>query len=262
LKTYEDKSFSLRRLCEGVLQGLYYAGLTERGKISYAIHPLLEGLICGPSIELTNLLNLLFTWVLTENSIASAAVEWNSSQSDNGIRHLTARVCIFPASGHGREICPDGFISFPSAQGIVDKLSGTMAVREGCFLDITIPLADSAPAIKSPIEMEKMLEDFPDPALCRCLIEDFFLQTENLLESLSAGLSSGDFAAVHRIAHTIKGGALNIHAPGLSRTAKEFENDAKSLRLENGTYYLEKLRRELSAAVEYFRILSKKDEFR
>jgi HPt (histidine-containing phosphotransfer) domain-containing protein len=134
-----------------------------------------------------------------------------------------------------------------------------MVVRDGGFLDITFPLTEPAPATHAPIEMERMLEDFPDPALCRCLIEEFFAQTQKLLEDLPEHLNSRDFSTVHRIAHTIKGGALNIHAPEISQTAKEFEHDAKARRLEKGLFYREKLLHELSAAVKYFKVTSQKE---
>ena len=87
---------------------------------------------------------------------------------------------------------------------------------------------------------------------------DHLVQVENDLLSIEEAGADVDEEIVNRVfraAHSIKGGAANLVAKGLSRTALELENMGKAGNLKRGTEALKELETGLNDLENYVRTL-------
>lgn len=247
-------------MCGDVVCGLRYAGLTGGDKIEISVPENLRGPLRGPSREIANMLSLLIAWLSTDPAVGSARIEWNAEESAAATPELSARVQVLAGGSplHGIDVC--GFADLPSVSELLLSIGGNLDFPAPDRMTLTIPLAGAVPLKGHPIEIADAIEDIGDAELCLGLIEEFLHRTRALFDDLAACLSAGDAAAVHRIAHTIKGGASNIRAPRLRETAAELERDAKGGRLHNGDRYLARIREELDTAAEYFIIFKQENK--
>jgi signal transduction histidine kinase/DNA-binding NarL/FixJ family response regulator len=77
------------------------------------------------------------------------------------------------------------------------------------------------------------------------IIESFLIKAGEQLINIKKSLSEEDFPLIHREAHTIKGGALNLLASGLASISAKIEAEAKAGNSEHITDNLETLKLEL-----------------
>jgi signal transduction histidine kinase/CheY-like chemotaxis protein/HPt (histidine-containing phosphotransfer) domain-containing protein len=113
------------------------------------------------------------------------------------------------------------------------------------------PAPGRAPDTDEPIRLDSFFAEIQDAAAARELLLGYLDEVRARLPILEHCLSVGDTSALHREAHSIKGGALNIMAPGLELTARELERCAKSDRHDELSFALAALRREFSRLVKY-----------
>lgn len=118
-------------------------------------------------------------------------------------------------------------------------------------LELILPAPEASPPDTSQEEKNifdpSVLEDaYPDPELCVQVVEGFLDRCESLLKELECLEPSKDLAIIHRIAHSIKGGGLNIGARNLADTARELEYRTKAGTILNLKNEVEALRKELS----------------
>ncbi len=62
----------------------------------------------------------------------------------------------------------------------------------------------------------------------RSILEGFLHQLAEQTERVESAFREGNFRNLHREAHSVKGGALNVFAVPLSEAARELEEAAKS----------------------------------
>lgn len=92
---------------------------------------------------------------------------------------------------------------------------------------ITISNDDSS--VQEVIDFDKALRDFEnDSELLLSLIEEFTMTLKKQLDIIRNALLENDLKRIEMEAHSIKGGAANIHAYQLSNAAKELEKSCRT----------------------------------
>lgn len=76
------------------------------------------------------------------------------------------------------------------------------------------------------------LEDFKDKSTGYTIIDSFIEKSLEDTETLAENLDTGNFTSLHRIAHTLKGGAMNIGAPAMMEKSLALEK-----RIKDRNYY-------------------------
>ncbi|KGE71851.1 Hpt domain-containing protein [Spirochaeta lutea] len=79
-----------------------------------------------------------------------------------------------------------------------------------------------------PLDLTQLHGKFEDPADAQLLLELFMQHTPVRILQLEDALSADNSREAHRLAHSIKGGALNICAADLAETAKTLEVELKT----------------------------------
>jgi HPt (histidine-containing phosphotransfer) domain-containing protein len=242
---------SLTSLCDGVKYGLRYSGIDAGDSVSFVIPENIRKISVGSPENLFNFLNLLLTWILTETRFGSVVVEW-SSAGDGGLRDLLAAVRPDGSPGPA----PDGdlrlFQSLPSVSALLEDLGGKVTGSEAAHLEFRVSLPRAENSADRPIEIEEVIRDLGEPDFCIDMIGEYMDKTGGLIDRLEEGIAARDSVTVHRIAHTIKGGAFTIRAAKLRGPAGALESEARAGRLENGAFYLARIRDEYKCASSYF----------
>jgi len=110
----------------------------------------------------------------------------------------------------------------------------------------------------APMDFERALKEFEgDEALMMEVLKDFVSNVRGQIGIIRQALMTQDAERVGREAHSIKGGAANLRADGLSSIAFELENLVKLGKLERGMETLNKLQEELSNLDKFIGILTK-----
>jgi CheY-like chemotaxis protein/HPt (histidine-containing phosphotransfer) domain-containing protein len=82
--------------------------------------------------------------------------------------------------------------------------------------------------IPATLDMDQfMCEMYGDRSLAISVLDRFVESGEDRLHTIESAEHAGDFEALYRAAHALKGGALNIRARGLSEAAHALERMAK-----------------------------------
>lgn len=108
------------------------------------------------------------------------------------------------------------------------------------------------------LNYEGFINDVGDPEIANQIIKGFLDLIPRQLEIMKQALEDNDFPLLHREAHSIKGGALNVMAYDLSEKAKDIELQAKEKQkdqLENKIDILEKTYRKLTVHLKKCKIL-------
>ena len=106
--------------------------------------------------------------------------------------------------------------------------------------DTTLPAADRREPAEAPRERPLILVDFPalvarmmgDTELAQTIFSSFLADLPSQIEILDQAVRQGNWPAIQRQAHKMKGMAGNVCADGLSRTMVEMESAAKAADLE------------------------------
>lgn len=136
---------------------------------------------------------------------------------------------------------------FPKTHQALQCLGGSLDIREGVG-SLTLPMqhglsrpnpptpeeSPAGAAVSSlPIFSSSVLEQAcPDQEFARQLVEDFLRQSALQIRELEDYLSQGSPSLaplIHRLAHSIKGGALNVGAFRLAQAARVIEGRAKMI---------------------------------
>jgi len=242
---------SLSSLCEGVICGLRYAGISEGRSVSFIIPDNLRARKLDAPERLFNFLNLLFAWILTETGFSSVVMEWSAAGPEDP-QGLIAAVRPESPGVAGSPGDLRRFASLPSMSALLEALEGRVCPVRPDLLELRVSLPPGEPARERPIEIEDVMRDLGEPDFCIDVIGEYMDSTRGLIERLEESLAARDPATVHRIAHTIKGGAFTIRASELRGTAGALEKEAKAGRLENGAFYLARIRDEYKNASRYF----------
>ncbi len=250
------RSFSFTKLSDSVLNGLCTLGSEDKERVTLAYPPDFPREVFGKYKDVSNLLNLLFAWTVMDRRIERSDFSWAArSESEDGMV-IEGRVVIHPSeSCSAEEISFRALTEKPVFGHLLSALQGR--VVEETRHSLMFVLQFDKPPSGAPLELDSMLKLVGDRELCGALIEHYLATAPSLISGIETALSQDDSQTVHRLAHTIKGGALNIHAPALRKAALDLENDAKAKRLNNVNFHLEKIRREFLTVSEYYAIFIK-----
>lgn len=109
-----------------------------------------------------------------------------------------------------------------------------------------------------PVDFDAMVKDLGDREVAVQILTGYCDRVEKKLEHLNDAVYYKKISDVHREAHSIKGGSMNIHAPLLREAALELEIAAKKGRMEEFPKLLEKLRNRFTRVLEYVKQILKK----
>ncbi|MCP4602074.1 MAG: response regulator [Proteobacteria bacterium] len=137
---------------------------------------------------------------------------------------------------------------------IVDKWIVSTPALNKKQLKSSIVNRDTAVKIEegAPMEYEAAIEEFEGDEEFLIEVLDGFLENVGAqIGTIRKAISDGDAEVVREEAHSIKGGAANLRAGDLSKTALQLENHGKTENLKNGTIILEVLEKELHRLDSY-----------
>jgi CheY-like chemotaxis protein len=104
---------------------------------------------------------------------------------------------------------------------------------------------------ETPVDFERLFSEIGDTKIGMTFIHRYLELVDAQITRIDQAISAGDAVLIHREAHSIKGGALNIHAPGLQSAAAELEKDAKVRELGRSTVLLEAIKKEFENVRSY-----------
>jgi signal transduction histidine kinase/CheY-like chemotaxis protein/HPt (histidine-containing phosphotransfer) domain-containing protein len=105
---------------------------------------------------------------------------------------------------------------------------------------------------RAPMNLEKAIEEFEgDKEFLMELVDGFMEDVKARIEKIRQAMSDGDAEVVMREGHSIKGGAANLTADGLSRIALELETIGKSGAFEEGIEILDRFEKEFHLLEAY-----------
>lgn len=114
--------------------------------------------------------------------------------------------------------------------------------------------AEGAVKAPAPLDFAKAVEEFHgDEELVVEIIDDFLSRLVKQIAMMEAAAANGDGETVRREAHSIKGGAGNIHAYGVAETARKAEASAEAGDLAGASAALKELEKEAGVLREYFK---------
>ena len=104
----------------------------------------------------------------------------------------------------------------------------------------------------APMDFDRAVEEFEgDKQFLMEVLDGFLKNVRAQIGTIRQAISDGDAEVIRKEAHAIKGGAANLTADDLSRTALELENIGKSGVLEGGMEITKRLEKELCRLGNY-----------
>ena len=107
-------------------------------------------------------------------------------------------------------------------------------------------------AANLPMDYDKALSEFKnDKDLLDGILKDFLSHVRNQIDHMSSAILENDPSSLAQTAHSIKGGASNILARGLSTAASQLEEIGKSGNLEQASEAVSLLEKEYKRLLQY-----------
>jgi HPt (histidine-containing phosphotransfer) domain-containing protein len=117
-----------------------------------------------------------------------------------------------------------------------------------------LPVPPSDPQRAGAIDLAKLEEvTGGDAEFTAELLETFFASAAESLDQMTQTLGSENRAELARIAHRLKGAALNIHATAVATLAARLEQEAKSMPFELLALLLDELRGLVAHVAQFMR---------
>lgn len=169
---------------------------------------------------------------------ATAAIRALENTPDpSGLHH--GRTPIIALTAHAteedRQKClnadMDDFITKPLQRGdLLQTLGRWLSANQQPATSSSPPTGQPEPTSQeAPVDFAKAIEEFDGQKdLVLSIIQEFTEDIKVQIETMNVALASADAETIRREAHSIKGGAANIHANRLSRAAKTIEDLAKA----------------------------------
>ncbi|MBU3915298.1 Hpt domain-containing protein, partial [bacterium] len=105
----------------------------------------------------------------------------------------------------------------------------------------------------APLDYEKAIEEFEgDESFLTEVLEGFLNNVKDQIKTIEQAMSDGDFELIRKEAHSIKGGAANLTALDLAKSALEIENIGASGTIDAGFDVIETLKKEFFRLESYF----------
>ncbi len=127
----------------------------------------------------------------------------------------------------------------------------TRAIEANQISELAPPINDSS-AMAAPINVEQARREFDgDEEFLKDVLNGFFKNAGAQIQKITQAISNGDAEQVWKEAHSIKGGAANLTAEMLSRTALDLETMGKSENLAGCVDALARLKTEYERLKTY-----------
>ena len=97
-----------------------------------------------------------------------------------------------------------------------------------------------------PLDLDHMVRELGCVDTAKRILQRYAQHTEIQIERLQEAINSGTMSEIHRISHSVKGGAMNIGADRLVETARTLEFAAKSEQLENAPFFIQDIKKAFS----------------
>ena len=178
------------------------------------------------------------------------------AEESSGISARSHHIPIIATTAHAMkddknkcvEIGMDDYISKPLRRKDLLIMIEKWIMPDEVFRDAE-PVSTSEPSTPEPAEetdapmnFEKAVHEFDgDEEFLVEVLEGFLQNLKTHIENIRQAIGAADTETVTREAHTIKGGAANLTADELSRTAANLEADGKSGKLDEAGESLDRL---------------------
>ncbi|MBN1648905.1 MAG: Hpt domain-containing protein [Spirochaetales bacterium] len=90
----------------------------------------------------------------------------------------------------------------------------------------------------TPLNIDHMVKELGCLDTAKRILVRFAEHTNSQIERLQEAIKTGRISEIHRISHSVKGGAMNIGADRLVETARLLEVDAKAEKIGNAKKHL------------------------
>ncbi len=114
-------------------------------------------------------------------------------------------------------------------------------------------------SVKPPFDMDYLIRELGSRETAVKILLRYSNHTEKQVEKLKQAIIDKHITEIHRIAHSIKGGAMNIRARGLSNKALDLERAAKSENLEMADSQLDEILNEFNDVNYYINEITREN---
>ncbi|MCG8616724.1 MAG: response regulator, partial [Desulfobacterales bacterium] len=161
------------------------------------------------------------------------------------------------------------FISKPlKKQDIIDMVLKWTGKKDSLHPDAAVPDSPGDRPVTgtgfdttSPLDLDKALDEFDnDHAFFNEVMDDFLGNVDTQIPQISQAVAEKDFSAIKREAHAIKGGAANLTAMALSKTAAALEEAGKSEDIDEAVNQTVQLKTDVLALKNYIETMRSKND--
>jgi HPt (histidine-containing phosphotransfer) domain-containing protein len=146
-------------------------------------------------------------------------------------------------------------VSMVAKRLIISLSRSTISSDEATLNPASMTGPDVTPEVvwsSKPINLERAIDEFGgDKELLAEVISGFTAKVIEQIGTIREALSRGDAETVRNEAHSIKGGAANLTASNLAKSAFDLESKGKSRELDGAGELLDNLEREFDALRGY-----------
>lgn len=257
------EAIDIPTLMRSTADSLETDGLVPPGRIRIGAVPSSPAVLYGDPDGIRNL--LLLVLVSAEEPDSGGPVEFSAAyeREPDGLRIVfTVRAARFgfgadePGRLYEGISCTRRSAQERIGTGTVDLevLRCSIPVRTA---NETAPFrsSDGGPGHDPPFSFEAIAGELQDRSAARNIVTEYLEYLDEQFTRLRDAIARGDAVSVHREAHSIKGGAMNIRAERLQRLARTLELEASSGRLENAREMLENMKEARRELVTYLATL-------
>ena len=173
---------------------------------------------------------------------ATAAIRHLEQEDDGNLARTRTRSPIIALTAHATEedkqkcleAGMDDFLTKPLQRGDLLQTIAKWLAPKGVPPARPQECRAASPGKEAPaVDFDKAIKEFDGQRdLVFSIVREFSDDIKQQIETMNVALAGSDAETIRKEAHSIKGGAANVHAQELSQNAKEIEELAKAGELE------------------------------
>jgi HPt (histidine-containing phosphotransfer) domain-containing protein len=242
------RKYTIRNFCREIEASLVFCGYVTPAAIELDIEKHLPDIVLGEKDSMERILYIMMTMFGLKDFSTNGRIAIQFRLRDKRPVLRLSYVSAVNAVRDDKKLNPAAVKILKTLDKLHAVLYSERSRNGSCtVLEVPFQLEKNTP----PISIASLVSSFGDEETAGKVVSCYIQAVKSEFKQLAESVLEGKAGEIHRLAHSIRGGALSIHAEGLAKAAEHFEEEVREEKLHACDQHLQNINRELLLVTHY-----------
>ncbi len=242
------RKYTIRNFCKEIEASLVFCGYVKPAAIEVCIGKHLPDIVIGEKDCMERILYIMMTMFGLKDLNSNGRIIIRFLAREQGpllrLSYVSAGNTISDLKN-----CNSAAVKILQTLDKLNAVLFTKGTEDDSFTVLEVPFKYEKNT--PPISIGSLVSSFGDEETATKIVSCYIRAVRSEFKQLTESVLEGNSIEIHRLAHSIRGGALSIHAEGLAKAAGSFEEEIKEENLHTCDKHLQNISRELLLVTRY-----------